>query len=284
MGRGTFLMFTVPPVILYSVFFTFSVIYGFFYSFTNWNGYARTYDFVGLKNYAKLFSDRAFKKAFFFTIRYTFVLVIVVNILAIILAVILCSKIRRSTLFRAIFFFPAALSLVTVGLVFNEIYYRVLPVLGQNLGIELLSKNILSSSSTAIWGVLFVHTWKSVSIPMVLLIAGMQNISAELYEAAEMDGANGLQRFFSITLPLLMPVLSVCIILVTKEGLTVFDYIMTMTEGGPAGSTQSIAFLIYDNAFISRRFSYGITQSIVIFVLVCFVSYFQFRTSRKEVD
>ncbi|MEG0640840.1 MAG: sugar ABC transporter permease, partial [Clostridia bacterium] len=205
-----------------------------------------------------------------------------VNVIALLLAVLLCSKIKRQTFFRAAFFFPATLSLITIGLVFNELYYRAIPVLGKALEIDWLSKNILSSSSTAIWGILFVHVWKSVSIPMVLLIAGMQNISGDLYEAAEIDGANAIHRFFKITLPLLMPVLSVCIILVTKEGLTVYDYIMVMTSGGPAGSTQSIAFLIYENAFVNTRFSYAITQSVVIFALVCLVSFFQFKSSRRK--
>ncbi len=285
MGRKTYALFTIPPLILYTMFFVFSVVYGFYYSFTNWNGYARTYKFVGFKNYAKLFTDRVFKNALFFTVEYTVILVIAVNIIALLLAVLLCSKIKRQTFFRAVFFFPATLSLITIGLVFNEIYYRALPVLGKALEIGWLSKNILSSSSTAIYGILIVHVWKSVSVPMVLLIAGMQNISLDLYEAASIDGANSWQRFFKITLPLLMPVLSVCIILVTKEGLTVYDYIMTMTSGGPAGSTQSIAFLIYENAFVNTKFSYAITQSVVIFALVCLVSFFQFRTTRggKEI-
>ncbi len=285
MGRNTFLAFTLPPLILYTVFFVFSVFYGMFYSFTNWNGYAKIYNFVGFKNYAKLFTDRIFKNAVSFTVEYTVLLVIFVTIFALALAVLLCSKIKHQTFFRAAFFFPATLSLVTIGLVFNEIYYRALPVVGQALQIDWLSKNILSSSSTAIWGVLFVHVWKSVSIPMVLLIAGMQNIGTDLYEAAEIDGANAWQRFYKITLPLLMPILSVCIILITKEGLTVYDYIMTMTSGGPAGSTQSIAFLIYENAFVNTKFSYAITQSVAIFVLVCLVSLIQFRTTRsKEVS
>ena len=253
--------FTLPAIILYTVFFVFSVIYGIYYSFTNWNGYAKEYKFVGVNNYARLFSDRVFKRALVFTVEYSAILVVGVITIALILAVILCSKIKQQTFFRAAFFFP---------------------LIGKSLNIDFLSKNILSSSSTAMWGILIVHIWRSVSIPMVLLIAGMQNISGDLYEAAAIDGANGVQRFFRITLPLLMPVLSVCIILVTKEGLTVFDYITVMTSGGPAGSTQSIAFLIYENAFMNQKFSYAITQSVVIFVLVCVVSYFQFRTTRKE--
>lgn len=281
-GQAAYAAFTIPALILYTVFFVFSVLYGIYFSFTNWNGYAKEYKFVGTTNYARLCSDRIFKRALVFTIQYTVILVIAVITIALILAVILCSKIKWQTCFRAVFFFPATLSLVTIGLVFNEIYYRVVPEIGKSLSVDFLSKNILSSSSTAMWGILIVHIWKSVSIPMVLLIAGMQNISGELYEAAEIDGAGGLQRFFRITLPLLMPVLSVCIILVTKEGLTVFDYITVMTSGGPAGSTQSIAFLIYENAFVNQKFSYGITQSIVIFLMVCIVSFFQFRTSRKE--
>ncbi len=278
----THLAFTIPPVLLYSVFFVFSVLYGLFYSFTDWNGYSRVFEFIGFQNYARLFSDRIFIKALTFTLQYTSILVLFVTILALCLSYILCANIKCKTFFRALFFFPAALSLVTIGLIFNEIYYRVIPEIGKILEIEFLSKNILSSSSTAIWGILIVHVWKGVAIPTVLLIAGMQNIDIELYEASEIDGATKWQQFKSITFPLIIPILSVCIILITKEGLTVFDYIITMTEGGPAGSTQSISFLIYENAFSNQRYSYAIAQSVVIFILVCTVSYFQFRTTRKE--
>lgn len=149
--------FTLPAIILYTVFFVFSVIYGIYYSFTNWNGYAKEYKFVGVNNYARLFSDRVFKRALVFTVEYSAILVVGVITIALILAVILCSKIKQQTFFRAAFFFPATLSLVTIGLVFNEIYYRVIPLIGKSLNIDFLSKNILSSSSTAMWGILIVH-------------------------------------------------------------------------------------------------------------------------------
>ena len=137
--------FTLPAIILYTVFFVFSVIYGIYYSFTNWNGYAKEYKFVGVNNYARLFSDRVFKRALVFTVEYSAILVVGVITIALILAVILCSKIKQQTFFRAAFFFPATLSLVTIGLVFNEIYYRVIPLIGKSLNIDFLSKNILSS-------------------------------------------------------------------------------------------------------------------------------------------
>ena len=128
--------FTLPAIILYTVFFVFSVIYGIYYSFTNWNGYAKEYKFVGVNNYARLFSDRVFKRALVFTVEYSAILVVGVITIALILAVILCSKIKQQTFFRAAFFFPATLSLVTIGLVFNEIYYRVIPLIGKSLNIR----------------------------------------------------------------------------------------------------------------------------------------------------
>lgn len=106
MGRGTYALFTLPPLALYTVFFVFSVLYGLYYSFTNWNGYARSYEFEAFKNYARLFTDRVFKNALTFTVEYTVILVIAVNVIALLLAVLLCSKIKKQTFFRATFFFP----------------------------------------------------------------------------------------------------------------------------------------------------------------------------------
>ena len=138
-GRAAYMAFTLPAIILYTVFFVFSVIYGIYYSFTNWNGYAKEYKFVGINNYTRLFSDRVFKRALVFTVEYSAILVVGVITIALILAVILCSKIKQQTFFRAAFFFPATLSLVTLGLVFNEISYRVIPLIGKSFNIGFLS-------------------------------------------------------------------------------------------------------------------------------------------------
>ena len=134
------------------------------------------------------------------------------------------------------------------------------------------------------YGVLFVNVWQGLAIPTVLLLAGLQTIPQEMYEAAELDGAGKLKQFFAITLPFLLPVLSVVLILTLKDGLTVFDYIKALTEGGPAGHTKSLTFNIYNLGFKELKFSYAITQAMVVTAIVVAVSYLQIRmVDRKKV-
>lgn len=270
-------MFTLPAVVLYCIFFVSPVLSGIFYSFTDWNGITRKYSFIGFSNYLKLFGDSRLKNSLTFNFKYVLILVTVILFFSFLLALLLNSNIRFRTMFRSFYFFPAVLSLITVGLIWNEILYRAIPVIGKYFGIEFLSSNILSSPKTAIFGIAIVHIWQGTAIPTVLLLAGLQSIPKDLYEAATIDGANIFQKVINITVPLLLPIFNVVIVLVLKSGLTVFDYISALTDGGPAGATESIAYLIYNEAFIEMKFSYAITQSLIIFIIIAIASTIQFK-------
>lgn len=188
------------------------------------------------------------------------------------------------SLIRSIYFFPVVISLVTVGLIFNQIFYQGLPLIGKALHIEMLSKNILANSKLALYGVLFVNLWQGVAIPTVLFIAGLQSVPEDLVEAAKIDGASGFQRFRSVVFPFLIPVMNIVLVLTLKAGLTLFDYVMAMTGGGPGRATESIGILIYSFAFQEMRFSYGITLSVVLFFIIAVVSVIQMKIlSRLEV-
>ncbi|NOY08100.1 MAG: sugar ABC transporter permease, partial [Spirochaetes bacterium] len=239
-----YILFTIPGVVFYSIFFVFPAIMGFSHSLTDWNGLSRKFNFIWLTNYFNLLSDHRVIRSLSFTFYYTFLLLIFTIMISIILALLLNMKIKFQIFFRAIYFFPAILSLITVGLIWNEIYYRVLPKFGAFLGIGLLSKNILSNINTAKYGILFVNLWQGVAIPTVLFIAGLQSIPYELYEAAIIDGANPFQKFYKITIPFLIPILNIVFIITLRNGLTTFDYIKAMTNGGPGRATESVALLI----------------------------------------
>ena len=178
-----YFLFTLPALVLYSVLFGFPMLRGFYFGMTNWNGLNRTYKFTGLTNYLTMFKDARTVNSFSFTIRYTLLLVVCVLILAMALALIVSYGIgpRAKTFFRSMFFAPVVLSLITVGLIFNEIFYRIIPQLGQMLGIEILSKNILGNPKTVIFGILIVNVWQGVGIPFVMLLAGLQNVPSDLY-------------------------------------------------------------------------------------------------------
>lgn len=274
--RAAFSIMWIPPFALYTCLFVLPVVAGLCYSFTDWNGFSREIHFNGIQNYLKLFQDRQFHAACIFNLKYTVLLTVFSLGIAMLLATAVCSKIRFQKFFRLVFFFPACLSLVTIGLVFNEIFYQGLPQLGQALGWNWLSRNILSSEKTAMYGVLFVHVWKNAAIPFILFVAGIQGVPQSLYEAAKIDGANVWQCWRRITLPMLLPMITVAGVLSIKEGLTVFDYIVIMTSGGPGGATESLAYLIYNNAFKNMKLSYSVAQSVVVFLLLCIASALQF--------
>jgi len=188
---------------------------------------------------------------------------------------------RARTFFRSLFFAPVVLSLITVGLIFNEIFYRIIPQLGQILGIELLSKNILGNSKTVIFGILIVNIWQGVGIPFVMLLAGLQNVPADIYEAATIDGANPTQVFTRITIPFLLPVINVAFVLTFKNGLTVFEYIQAMTEGGPMRSSESLGYLIYKIAFWEVQMNIAMSLSVALLIIVSVVSYAQIKISSR---
>ena len=275
-------LFTVPATVLYCIFFIYPIAIGIMYSFTDWNGLAKDFKFIGLANYIEAFTNKRFQNAVLFNIKFTILAVILVVGISLILALIFNSDIRLKSFFRGIFFFPAVLGMLVGGLIFNEIFYRVVPVIGKAMNISWLSTNILASKSTAMYGVLIVHVWLAVAMATVMLLAGLQSTPMELYEAAELDGANKWQRFRYITMPFLLPVLSVVLILQIKNGLTVYDIIVALTNGGPGGATESLSILIYNHGFKEVKFSYAIAEAIILTIVICAISFVQTSISNKK--
>ena len=281
----TYGLFCLPGFIAYCVFLIFPILMGIYYSFMDWNGISKGYNFIGFANYAKLLTDKKFGAALLFNFRYTIMLIVGVVVISVVLALLLNKEFKGRSFFRTLYFLPAVLSMITVSLVFKQVFFYVLPAIGKALGIEALSTNILASKQNAIYGVLFVHLWQGVALPTLLFLAGLQTIPTELYEASAIDGANGWQQFKHITVAYLIPTLSVVLVLLVKQGLMVFDYVKSMTAGGPGTATQTIALLIYNNGFERNRYSYSIAQAIATGVIIALISAIQIQASnRKKVD
>ena len=281
----TYGLFCLPGFIAYCVFLIFPILMGIYYSFMDWNGISKSYNFIGFANYAKLFTDKKFGEALLFNFRYTIMLIVGVVVISVVLALLLNKEFKGRSFFRTLYFLPAVLSMITVSLVFKQVFFYVMPAIGKALGIEALSTNILASKQNAIYGVLFVHLWQGVALPTLLFLAGLQTIPTELYEAAAIDGANGWQQFKHITVAYLIPTLSVVLVLLVKQGLMVFDYVKSMTAGGPGTATQTIALLIYNNGFERNRYSYSIAQAIATGLIIAVISAIQIQASnRKKVD
>lgn len=275
-------LFAIPQAIVYMIFFIAPIIGGIIYSFTDYNGINKKLNFVGLENYRTVFSNSRFLKTVMFNVKYSALLVLFIVSLSLILAMILNSSLKGKTLFRSVFFFPAVLPLLTMGLVFNSIITKGLPQLGANLGLESWEISLLSRPNTAMYAILFVAIWQGLAIPTVLFLAGLQTVPKELEESAGLDGATAWNKFRFITLPILVPTITMVFVLTLKQGLMVFDLIMSMTQGGPAGSTESMAMLIYNHGFVERRLSVAMAEALILAVIVCTVSLIQIVWSNRK--
>ena len=278
----TFAIFVIPGLILYTMYYIVPMATGIYFSLTDWTGITAHANFIGLENYRNLLNDRSFRQSLFFNMWYAAALVVIIMCIATILALCLNAKIKAMTFFRGTLFFPAVLSMVTVGMIFGEIYTRALPTLGRNLDIEFLQISVLSRMNTAPFGVLFVHIWQGLAIPTVLLLAGLQTIPSEIMESAELDGAGRWKKFTNITIPFLLPVLSVVMVLTLRSGLTMFDYAMVITGGGPAGATRTLTMNIYNLGFEQLRFGYAIAQATVVSIILVVISYTQISFTQKK--
>lgn len=277
-------LFTLPILIMYCVFFIVPLLMGMKNSFTDWSGTSPEYNFIGFKNYIDIFQDERFRNALVFNFKYTVLLTVGTVVISLIIAIVLNQKIKGRGFFRSVFFLPAILSLVTVGLIWNELFYRVVPLIGEATGWGLFESSWLGSPKLAMYAILIVNLWQGCATPIVLLIAGLQSVPQDLYEAASIDGANAWQRFKSITIPYLIPVLNIVIVTSVKAGLTTFDYIKAMTDGGPMQSTESVGILIYNHAMQEGKFGYSVAESMILFVIIALVSVVTMRmTENKKV-
>ena len=282
----TYLCMTLPGFLLYCIFLILPILMGIYYSLTDWTGIGTKFNFVGLDNYIKVFTnDKRFGNALIFNLRYTVFLVAGIVVIGFILAMLLNREMKGRGFFRTLYFMPAVLSMITIGLVFKQIYFYVLPSIGKAVGSATFSENIIANRQLAIYGILFVHLWQGVALPTLLFLSGLQTIPADLYEAASIDGANAWHQFKSITVPYILPTLSVVLVLAVKQGLNVFDYINSMTKGGPGGATTSIAMLIWQNAWERNRFSYAIAQAVITGLIIALISFVQIKfTNDRKVE
>ena len=280
--KRTTMLMSIPGAGLYTFFFTFPVCLGVYYSFTDWNKIARTRNLVGFENYINALTDKRFLKAFLFNFRYSILYVLGILILATIIALLLNQRVKGSTTFRALYFIPALFSSVTVSMIFNQIFFRVIPAFGKVMNIPMLQKSLLSGKDTAIFGILFVALWGALPMQSILILAGLQTIPDELLEAAKIDGATNWKVFRYITIPHLIPTLSVVLVLAVKGGLMVFDQIKILTDGGPNNATRSLSILIYNDAFKNNRFASAMAEAIIVGIVVAVISYVQLQISNKK--
>lgn len=280
------LLFTIPAIILVTGMIYIPFIMSGYYSLTKWNGIAKEPVFIGFDNFIKLFSEpNSFTKSLIFTGKYTVLFMILVNVLALALAVVLVKKLKTANLLRGVFFVPYIMSMTIVGFIWKFIFSQGFENIYERTGLEILNLSWLGNPSLAFYSVVFVGVWQSVGFYVVLYIAGLQAIPKDVLEAATVDGANGRAKFFRIVLPLLGPSMTTCVFMSLINALKVFDTILALTKGGPGGSTYSVTLDIYREAFQNNNYGLGSAKSLIFFIIILILTQIVLKAFKsKEVE
>lgn len=266
----------VPAAVVFAVFLYVPFIQGVGYSFTNSQGYGQS-KFIGLKNYFALFIDNRVGHAYLFTFLIAVAITILVNLIAMFLAVALNGKILFKNGFRAIFFIPYTLAVLVIGYVFKYIFMTPLPEIGQALHINWLSQSLLTSEHYAWVPIVFLAVWQSVAYSTLIYLAGLQTIDGEIYEAASIDGVNPWQRFWQITFPLIGPFFTINLVLSMKNAFGTFDQVMALTQGGPDSSTETVTYLIYTNGLTGGEYAYETANAVLFFIVLAIIAFIQLK-------
>ena len=274
--RKTFMAILVPVLVLFCAFNTIPLITGFLYSFTDSKGYG-AFNIVGLQNYIDMFSDTRILNSYLFTFKVAIVATLATNVISLMLAIGLSSKIKFKSALRGVYFVPRILGALVVGYVFSYFFTYIVPAVTGG-------ESILASTDWAWVAIVIVVVWQACAQTTIIYITGLSSVPEDVYEAGALEGAPGWDRFRYITLPLIMPSVTTNMVLVMKDMLMVFDQIVSMTSGGPAQSTESISYLIYNNGLSGGQFGYQCANAVIFFILIAVVSIVQtkFLNSKEE--
>ncbi len=260
----------LPALVLFVLFFIIPVVQSTWLSFTDSYGMKSTYNFVAFDNYKEALRDLSFKKTINATTKYALLSVIFGNILSLVLALLLDSKLKFKNTLRAVFFIPNIMSLLVVGYIWSFVYTSVFPDIFTLTGIK--NFTILGNKTLVVPALAVVGIWNAAGYYMVIYIAALQGISEDLMEAARIDGAGFYHLLRYIRLPLIAPTIFTCLILSVAAHMKVFELPYTMTSGGPVGMSTTMVYKIYTTAFNANRNGYAAAQSMILFIIIASIT------------
>lgn len=280
------LVFVGPATLFFALIVVIPFLLSIYYGFTNWNGVTSLVTWVGFDNYKEIImEDDGFRTSFWFTARYTIAAVAITNLVGFLLALLLTQALKTSNLLRTIFFLPNVIGGLLLGFIWSFIFVKGFAAVGDMTNIGFFQLPWLGTSATAFWGIVIVSVWQLSGYLMVIYIAAIMNVPRELLEAARIDGATRLQLLRSIIFPLIMPAVTVCLFLTISWSFKVFDLNLSLTKGGPFGSTESVALNIYQEAFRNNRYGIGTAKALIFFIIVAAITMLQvYFTKKKEVE
>ena len=280
-------LWTIPflaiPLLLYSVIVVGPLLYSFYFSLTDWNGFNFEYNFVGLDNFARIFTDPLFGNAIKNTLIWIVAALTLPTLGGLLLALALQEKVRGARLYKSLFYLPICLSLAVVGQIWIWIYqprWGLLNVTLNSIGLEDLSRAWLARPETALGAVIVAWTWQQVGLAMVIFLAGLTSIPRDLTEAASIDGANYRQTLRYVVIPLLLPSTIIVVALAVINSLKSFDIVYIMTGGGPFHSSDTLAIFMYNESFKKYYMGYGSAIAVVLFLSALVIIAFYFRQVR----
>ncbi len=272
-----FPVFVLPTLAAFLIAFVIPFVMGVALSFTEFRTVSDA-DFVGFSNYVRAFTDdNLFLQSLWFTVKFAVISVIGINVIAFVLALLFTRELPATNFFRTIFFMPNLIGGIVLGYIWQVIINSVLYKFGYS---------ITSNPTYGFWGLVILMHWQMIGYMMIIYIAGIQNIPTDILEAARVDGANAATVLFKITIPSVMPSITICLFLTITNSFKLFDQNLALTAGAPANRTQMVALDIY-NTFYSRSGYEGVGQAkaVIFFIIVAVIALLQlYLTRRKEVE
>lgn len=272
------LLFTVPALALYIIFFILPALQSVQYSFTNWNGYSPTFDYVGFENFARaLGNDNLFANAVTNNLKFWLIVLIFQTLFALVLAVFLFRNFRGSALLRGLFFFPTILSSVSVAYIWKFIYDPNYGLGNDILGVFGVNSAFLGNDDTAIYWIAITQVWFHAGQMMTIFIAGLQSVPQEMIEAAAVDGANRWQVFRNVTWPMIAPATSIVMAYTTIQSFKAFDVILGLAGNPPKSSMDIMSTRIY-TTFANSQYGYASAQAILFVIVIIGLNFVVRRT------
>lgn len=280
-----FCMFALPGLFCFLAVVVIPFVYGIYLTMTDWNGVAKVKNFIGLKNFAGVMHDKQFWVSLVLTFKYVIVVVILVNVIAFAIAYLLTRGIKGQNFFRAGFFTPNLIGGIVLGYIWQFVFSRVFVNIGETTGWKLFEASWLSDPSKAFAAMVLVSVWQLSGYMILIYVAGFMGLSEDVMEAASIDGASGWVKMKNIVMPLMMSSVTICLFLTLSRAFMVYDVNLSLTAGGPYGSTEMAAMHVYEKAFTSRQFGVGQAEAIILFFVVACISGLQvYLTKKQEVE
>lgn len=276
----SFWLYLAPSLIAFGLVVLIPFFVGLYYSFTDWSAIpGAEIHFIGLQNYKDVFRDGQFFTSFRLTIIYSLYAVILINVIGFALAILVTRKMRTANLLRTTFFMPNLIGGLILGYIWKFAFLKIIPIIFQS------DSSMLSTPNKALLAMAIVSTWQMGGYIMVIYVAAIQGIPAELIEASQIDGANAWERIKSIVFPMVAPAFTVSLFLTLSNSFKMFDVNVSLTNGDPARGTELLALEIYNKAFVEANFGQGQAQAVIFFVLIAVVTLTQvYFTKRREVE